>query len=382
MEAHRSGFASVDEIHSFDAILDVRSPAEFALDHLPGARNLPVLYDEERARVGTVYTGDSPFEARKLGAAIVARNIARHLDESLHAMPRSWRPLVYCWRGGQRSGAMATILTQIGWAARRLEGGYRAFRRRVLSDLETLPARSQWVVIQGPTGSGKTALLGALARQGAQVLDLEALARHRGSVLGGGEIVGIDQQPGQRAFETAIWDVLRRVGTGRPVFVEAESRRIGRLGIPGEIFAILRMAPRVQLEVPLGERVDFLVRDYRDAQLRPEALAAQLQRLAPLHGHRQIDAWRAMVGRGEWTALARDLVVRHYDPAYRRGVEAALRAGPPGPGAPGADGGAPATVAGAAPGHAWNVVQIPRLDEPCLDAAASEVLRRFGGQAT
>jgi tRNA 2-selenouridine synthase len=378
--------AGVDDLGDFDAVIDVRSPAEFALDHIPGALSMPVLDDDERARVGTLYTQVSPFEARKVGAALVARNIARHLEDSLLGMPRPWRPLVYCWRGGQRSGAMATILSQVGWPARRLDGGYRAFRRRVLEDLEALPPQLTWVVLHGPTGSGKTALLAALARQGAQVLDLEALARHRGSVLGGEELLGrgarpvgvsapcaaepgaaagaLDDalQPGQKAFETALWQALRRFSIHQPVFVEAESRRIGRLSIPGALFECLGTGRRVRVEVPLEERVAFLVRDYAPALQQPAVLVAQLARLAPLHGHERIEAWRLLIEHADWPALARELVVVHYDPAYRRGVEAVLRR---------AVGRASAQEPVAA---APDVVQIPCLDEPTLDAAARAVL--------
>src|SRR5450631_2477655 len=162
--------AGIEQIDLHDTIIDVRSPAEFAEDHVPGAINCPVLDDEQRARVGTLYVQDSPFAARRLGAALVARNIARHIEEQFLVHPRQWKPLVYCWRGGQRSGAMTTVLTQVGWGARQLQGGYRAYRRRVIADLEALPGRCRFIVLHGPTGSGKTALLEAVERAGGQVL--------------------------------------------------------------------------------------------------------------------------------------------------------------------------------------------------------------------
>jgi len=347
--------AGVGEIDSFAELIDVRSPSEFALDHIPGAINLPVLDDGERALVGTVHAKDSPFAARRLGSAMVARNIARHLEESLRDRPRTWRPLVYCWRGGQRSGAFTFVLTQVGWPARRLEGGYKAWRRRVLEDLDSLPTRLRLQVVHGPTGSGKTAFLAAAAAQGAQVLDLEGLARHRGSVLGAHDLLEEGEpQPSQRAFETAIHAALRRFDPARPVFVEAESRRIGRLGIPGALFAAMRSSPGIALEVPIEERVRYLVQDYGALFPRTEALRTQLERLVPLHGARQVALWCELASASAWDELARDLVQRHYDPAYRRG-------------------------AGAGAGSA-DVVQLARLDEESLARAAAEAMVRLGAR--
>src|SRR3954470_10203260 len=171
------------DFKNFDTVIDARTPAEYALDHIPGAVSAPVLSDAERAEVGTLYKQVSSFEAKKLGGALVAQNVARHVEQLFRGKDKAWRPLVYCWRGGKRSGAMAHILREIGWDAHTLEGGYRAYRRGVVEQLASCPEPFNFVVIQGPTGSGKSRLLAALARTSAQVLDLEALAAHRGSVL-------------------------------------------------------------------------------------------------------------------------------------------------------------------------------------------------------
>jgi tRNA 2-selenouridine synthase len=165
----------------FDAIIDVRSPAEFADDHMPGAINLPVLSNAERAKVGTIYKRESPFQANRIGGAIVARNIAEHLETALADMPRGWRPLVYCWRGGMRSNAMATILSSVGWPVGLVKGGYKTWRRDVVQGLDVDTAPLPIILIDGPTGSAKTAILQAIAEQGGQVIDLEGLANHRGS---------------------------------------------------------------------------------------------------------------------------------------------------------------------------------------------------------
>ena len=300
---------------TFDDVLDVRSPAEFADDHLPGAINLPVLNDEERARVGTLYV-QSPFEAQRLGAALISRNIAHHLDTALQDKPRTWRPLVYCWRGGMRSGAMAHILSQVGWKTTRLEGGYKAYRRHVLDELAQLPARYDWRIICGPTGSGKSRLLHALARQGAQVLDLEQLAAHRGSLLGN---LPLHPQPPQKWFESTIWDALRHLDPQRPVFVEAESRMIGVLRVPAELLASMRAARCIAIDAPQSARITLLMEDYAHFLHDPALLGQRLALLTELHGHQTIAHWQAMATQGDqWQPLVQALLVKHYDPAYQR----------------------------------------------------------------
>jgi tRNA 2-selenouridine synthase len=308
--------ATIDEVLTgeYDDLLDVRTPAEFADDHLPGAINLPVLSNEERVRVGTLYT-QSPFEAQRLGAALIARNIARHLETALADKPRTWKPLVYCWRGGMRSGALAHILAEIGWRTTRLQGGYKTFRHHVLQALEVLPAQFRWQVICGPTGSGKSRLLQALAEQGAQVLDLEQLACHRGSLLGD---LPAQPQPGQKLFESRVWDALRGFNPERPIFVEAESRRIGQLRVPGGVLDAMRVAPCLAIDAPVEARVALLMEDYVHFLGDPAPLGEKLERLVELHGRQTIADWQALATRGEWRALVEQLLVRHYDPAYKR----------------------------------------------------------------
>src|SRR3954468_20248094 len=185
------------DFKNFDTLIDARTPAEYTLDHIPGAVSAPVLDDRQRVEVGTLYKQVSPFEAKKLGGALIAQNVARHVDQLFRGKDKNWRPLVYCWRGGKRSGAMAHVLREIGWDARTLEGGYRAYRRWVVEQLATVPETFNYIVVHGATGSGKSRLLAALGRAGAQVLDLEGLAQHRGSVLG--SLPGAPQ-PTQKTF--------------------------------------------------------------------------------------------------------------------------------------------------------------------------------------
>ncbi len=309
----------------YGAIIDVRSPAEFAEDHIPGALNLPVLDDAERAEIGTLYVQTSKFLARRRGAALVARNIALHLEGALSDRPGGFRPLVYCWRGGQRSGAMATVMDQVGWPVTRLDGGYQTWRRRVLSRLynpDPAAREPRLVLLEGPTGAGKTAVLGLLAERGVQVLDLEGLARHRGSLFGAME----GPQPAQRLFESRLTAALETFDPARPVVVEAESSRIGRLTLPPRLWAAMKTAPRIALVAPLEDRTGFSLQAYAALASDPAALDEALSRLPLRHGRARIAHWRAMAASGELAPLIADLLEVHYDPAYRR---SAAQFGPP-----------------------------------------------------
>jgi tRNA 2-selenouridine synthase len=300
-----------------DTVIDVRSPGEYAEDRVPGAINCPVLDDDERARVGTLYKQVGPFEARRIGGALAARNIARHVEGRFQDHPRQWAPLVYCWRGGQRSRAFVHVLREIGWRAVQLEGGYRAFRRLVIDALGELPGRLSFRVLSGRTGCGKSRLLGVLASEGHQVLDLEALAAHRGSVLGNLPDV---PQPAQKAFESALWDRLRGFDPSRPVFVEAESRRIGVLHLPDALIARMRAAPVLTIEADLSVRTALLLDEYRHLVIDTPRLHAQLDCLRHLHGHDTLAAWRALAEAGRWDEFVAALLEQHYDPAYDRSM--------------------------------------------------------------
>ena len=307
--------ANLSQLGEFDEIIDVRTPAEFAEDHIPGAINCPVLSNEERVTIGTLYTQVSPFEARKIGAALIANNIAGHLKTRFHAHPKSWRPLVYCWRGGQRSGAMSIILAQVGWAAHKLEGGYKTYRRDVLNKLETLPQGIMFRVICGPTGSGKSHLLAALADTGHQVLDLEMLAQHRGSVLGR---LPERAQPSQKFFDSLLLKTLQGFDPSRPVYVEAESNKIGLITLPPALITAMHTSTCLLVEAPLATRVDRLLGDYRHYIDNPELLVAHLQSLLRFHGAEQLERWSSMIHAGDFATMVAELLTLHYDPSYFR----------------------------------------------------------------
>ena len=309
---------AITRLADFSAVIDARSESEFAEDHLPGAVNWPSLTDAERAAVGTTYKQVSPFIARKQGAVLVARNIARHVEREVQPLEREWRPLVYCWRGGQRSGALSTVLDQIGFSVSVLEGGYQAFRRAVIADLVTLPAALQLQVVCGRTGSGKSRLLQALDTAGAQVLDLEGLACHRGSVLG--PLPGVPQ-PSQKAFETRLWRALRGFDTTRPVFVEGESRTIGRLRVPESVLERLRAAPVLHIEMPLDARVALLLQDYAHFVGDVDSFCERLKALRELRGAAVVERWQQTARAGGFAEVVRELLSEHYDPIYLRSMQ-------------------------------------------------------------
>jgi tRNA 2-selenouridine synthase len=308
---------TVDELASFRERIDVRSPGEYAEDHLPGAINLPVLDDAQRAEVGTVYAQVSAFEARKIGAAIVARNIADILARYVQDKPRDWAPLVYCWRGGQRSRSLAHVLNEIGFRAVHLDGGYRAYRRHVVDLLAQWPRQFRYRVVCGLTGSGKSRLIAAIAAEGGQVLDLERLACHRGSLLG--DIPG-EPQPSQKAFESALLDAFVHADPSRPIYVESESQRIGRLQVPEALLDSMRAAPVIRLETTKARRVAMLEADYAHLANDRARFIAQIAPLAKLHGNATIARWQALADEGAVSDLTSELLDVHYDPSYERAI--------------------------------------------------------------
>ena len=307
----------LSELDRFDLVIDVRSPAEFALDHIPGAVNYPVLSNEERIQIGTLYKQVSPFAAKKLGAAFVSRNISNHLETHLLELPREWRPLIYCWRGGERSGAFTHILNRIGWKAMQLESGYQGFRRTVIDDLEQAANAFSFQVICGMTGSGKTKVLQEIGALGAQILDLEGLAVHRGSVLGNEPNI---EQPSQKGFETALWNALRKLDPSKTVFVESESKKVGGLHIPDALMEKIRNGACIELRSSTQTRVSWLIREYHHFLTDTDNFKAKLALLTTHYGKVQIAKWNDAIDAGNFPELVEELLVKHYDPSYQSSI--------------------------------------------------------------
>jgi len=297
----------------FDTVIDVRSPSEFAEDHVPGAISLPVLSDAERAHVGTIYVQESPFLARKIGAALVARNAAAHIEGPLSGHDGGWQPLVYCWRGGQRSGSFSSILSQIGWRAETLSGGYQRYRRLVVKCLYDTAFPSPIILLDGNTGTAKTEMLHRLSVRGVQIIDLEGLANHRGSVLG-----AQGTQPSQKAFESALAGQVARLDPARPVVVEAESSKVGRLSVPVRVFEAMKVAKRFRIDAPIAARASYLTRAYEDVTSDLETLEARLNFLIRMQGREKVARWTALARAGDFVELAEALIRDHYDPRYKK----------------------------------------------------------------
>jgi tRNA 2-selenouridine synthase len=308
----------LQRLDQFDTVIDARSEDEYMEDHLPGAVNWPTLNNEERKAVGTMYKQVNAFEAKKRGAAIAAHNIAAHIETGVIDKPKDWQPLTYCWRGGKRSGSLSLVLDQIGFRVTLVEGGYKAFRAAVVQDIPRLASQFDWRVICGTTGSGKTRLLQALIAAGAQVLDLEALANHRSSVLGA--IPGVPQ-PTQKHFDTRVWDTLRRLDPKRPVFVESESKKVGNVAIPTALIDALRAGPCLNLVLPDAERVALLMEDYDYFVRNTEAFCERLDALKEIRGKAVVEGWKSQVRAGQIAPVVSDLLLSHYDPVYVQSME-------------------------------------------------------------
>jgi tRNA 2-selenouridine synthase len=306
------------QLGSYDTIIDARSEGEFALDHLPGAVNWPTLNDEERVLIGTMYVQVNQFEAKKRGAAIAARNIASHIERHVIDKARDWKPLAYCWRGGKRSGSLSLILDQIGFRVTLVEGGYKAFRAAMLLDIPRQVARLNFKVVCGTTGSGKTRLLQALASAGAQVLDLEALASHRSSVLGA--IPG-QPQPSQKRFDTMVWDALRKFDPAGVVYVESESKKVGNVAIPTALVERMRASPCLDLTLPMDERVGLLMEDYDFFVKDAAHFCSRLDVLTELRGKTVVNDWKEQVMAGQVRGVVQQLLTQHYDPVYLQSMQ-------------------------------------------------------------
>jgi tRNA 2-selenouridine synthase len=306
---------TIADLANFDEIIDVRSPAEFAEDHIPGAINCPVLDDAQRIEVGTLYKQVSAFEAKKIGAALVSENIAHHLRSNFLDRPKNWKPLIYCWRGGDRSGSMTTIFRAIGWQAGQLDGGYKAWRSHVVTRLQDLPLQYEFRIIAGATGSAKTRILQAIGELGEQILDLEGLASHKGSVLG---VLPEQPQPSQKWFETSLMQALLMFDPSRPIYVEAESRKIGNLHVPETMIERMRGGACFEISATLDSRVDFLLKDYDYFLTRPEFLIKRLEALRTLQSRETLNRWETLIRVDDWPTLVRELLELHYDPLYQR----------------------------------------------------------------
>ena len=312
MQIPKCNFSEINP-HEYDTIIDVRSPSEFNLDHVVGAINLPVLSDKERALVGWTYKQESRFKARKIGAALIARNTAQHLENVLFSKERKWNPLIYCWRGGQRSSAFSTILAEIGWRPTLLNGGYKNYRHDVSELLHKRQLEYNFILISGHTGTAKTEIIQALENFNIQIIDLEGLANHRGSVFGATRT----EQPSQKFFESLLFHKLESLNPARPIILEAESNKIGRIIIPSKIWNVMKKSPRIEIRVPLHDRAVYLAQSYRDLTENQNQLEQRIEFLKNQHGKKKVLEWKTLSKARKFIELANELMCHHYDSRYK-----------------------------------------------------------------
>jgi tRNA 2-selenouridine synthase len=304
----------LETLKGFDLIIDARSPREFEEDHVPGAINLPVVYDAEYAEVGTTHRTD-PMRAYQIGVAYSLRNIARHLDLPFFRTSKRATILVYCFRGGKRSKLWTDALETIGYKVQRLPTGWKGYRNWVRATLADAPTKMHFNVLSGPTGCGKTRLLHALRQAGAQILDLEALASHRGSIIGG--IPG-HPQPSQKYFDTLLLEAISRLDLTKPVWIESESKKIGQVQLPTSLFEAMHHSRLFSVHTSMSERVLMWHREYPHFEKDPVGLVEKLSYLKALVGGPTLKIWKDLAEQGEIDALFESIMVDYYDPSYTR----------------------------------------------------------------
>lgn len=293
-------------------IVDARTPLEYAEDHLPGAINVPLLSNDERVEIGTLYKQQGAHLARIRGLELTAGRFPQIVAEI--AAAANGRPiLVYCWRGGLRSKTIASILELTGYPVKQLTGGYKAFRNQVTAFFDDFAPGAPLVVLHGMTGIGKTTLLGILEKRGESIVDLEGIACHRGSAFGS---LGLSQKHlTQKGFETLLWDIFRKLPQGKPIYLEGESRRIGQVTLPGKLYDVMGQSFKVWCVASLETRVRRLTEEYGLKEYETE-LADALFRIKKKLGGDKFNEISGYLQRWEMGPFMTELIVSYYDKLY------------------------------------------------------------------
>ncbi len=299
---------------SYDDIIDVRTPFEFSEDHIPSAINLPVLDNSERVFIGKKYKQESPFIAKKIGAAIVSENISKHIKNSLLKKPGHWKPLIYCWRGGQRSKAFATVLSEIGWQVTILDGGYKTYRKKIITNLNQIIKSYSFIVLKGKTGTAKTSILNKLEKsKKVGLINLEKLANHKGSLLG--NIPNVIQ-PSQKYFESLIYHKLKEFKCKKNILIESESSKIGEVFLPKELIKKIKNSPFIEIAASIVNRSNFLCKDYEEFLKEKDSFKKFFLHANKKLGYKIVGEWKKLYNDKNWTSLAAKLIREYYDPLY------------------------------------------------------------------
>lgn len=297
----------------YDTIIDVRSPSEFEIDHIVGAINCPILYDDERQKVGTIYKQISSFKAKIIGSSLSAKNIAFHIEKEFLEKKGSWKPLIYCWRGGQRSKAFSIVLSEVGWRTYQLRGGYKEYRNDIIKYLDNIGMKLKIILISGKTGSAKTKILHSIRDQGAQILDLEGLARHKGSLLGA---IPNLKQPSQKFFESLLFYEINKLNLKKNIFIEAESSKVGNVHIPKSIWSNMILSKRIEVVADVNTRAKFLIDDYQYMCKNPILIKPMIKGLKTRLSNNLIDSWEKLIDEKKWFELTKSFLENHYDSSY------------------------------------------------------------------
>lgn len=306
--------ASVDSI-----LLDVRSPSEYRSETIPGAINIPIFNDEERSLIGTIYKQESAEKAKKIGVEAVSKKLPDIYDKVVKLNGQYNKLVFFCARGGLRSTSLVSLFSPLGIGAFKLDGGYKGYRKYINNTLPDIVKEIQFIVLYGNTGTGKTHILEALQDEGMDILDLEGCANHRGSILGS---VGLGRQHTQKMFESLVYESLINRKSNL-VFVEGESRRIGKDIIPNYIYDGMKNGINIKIEASIEKRINNILRDY--VHDTDEELIESLNYLRQHLSDKIVDEFIELVANHEYRTVIKELITKYYDPLYEyknRGFEA------------------------------------------------------------
>ncbi|MEG0307408.1 MAG: tRNA 2-selenouridine(34) synthase MnmH [Clostridium sp.] len=293
-------------------LVDVRSSGEFEEATINGAVNIPLFNDEERAVVGTIYTRKSTDEAKKMGVDIVSKKLPYIYDEIQKLEKEHKDVVLFCARGGMRSASITDLLCALGMRVRRIHGGYKGYRAFINEELPKVNEKVTYIVLHGNTGVGKTEILKKLRADGYDVLDLEGCANHRGSILGS---VGLGAGTTQKQFESNVYEELKAV-KGKYVFIEAESKRIGRVLIPDYIHGDMKAGIHVFIDAPIEFRSQIIIDEYTKCSSCKEEICEALNKLQKHVSEKNIEAYCEKVEKDEFDEVVKELMVKYYDPLY------------------------------------------------------------------